>query len=150
MFVVKATGLVPVTSKQRGGRTGIFGVKPDTARKGVLEGTLALVEDIPNHIEVDVVAGPTSPVIAVDVDVVDEGPVIPADWAYNEESKDFVDGAGKTVHSLKRIAVAQKISGVDIVLTDDDKAAEVKKTDKADAIILAEIQRRAAADNQTE
>lgn len=128
MLAVKKTGLVPVISLSRGGRDGIFGVTPDAARKGLIAGTLSLV-DIPNDIETISVAGPAEPVVEapkVDEDVVD----IPEGWA--------------DLHHLARMALAKKISGKDVPkATDDQKAAGVTTVDLADEIIKAEIQRRA-------
>ncbi len=136
MFVVKKTGLVPVTSTKRGGRTGIFGVPPAIARKGVLAGEFALA-DVPNHIEVYEVEDPAPDKGPVALEAVtDEEIVIPANW---EEQ-----------HPLTWIKLAKKISGQDIVLTDDQKKAEIKPSQIAKDIIVFEIQRRAAAETPAE
>lgn len=148
MLVVKKTGLVPVLSAVRGGPAGIFGVFPATAREGLRKNTLVLA-DIPSDIPTYEVAGP-EPVVVETPPQEDAGEdLIPADWTFSEEVGTFIDAGGK-IHALKRIKIAQKISGQDIVLTDEDKANEVGKAEKADAIILAEIQRRAAADTSAE
>lgn len=136
MFVVKKTGLVPVVSI-RGGRSGVYGVPPAVARKGVADGTLSLFTDIPDDIETIEVAGPAEtapePKKVDDVELID----IPDDWAER--------------HHLFRMSLAKKISGADVPkATDEQKEAGTTTVDLADAIIAAEIQRRAAADSPTE
>lgn len=56
---------------------------------------------------------------------------IPADW--------------EALHYNARIALAKSISGGNIELTDEQKAADTKVSDLADGIIRAEIEQRAAA-----
>lgn len=137
MFVVKKTGLVPVVSMVRGGRSGVYGVPPAVARKGVADGTLALFTDIPGDIETFEVAGPAAP--EPEPKEVDDGEVIeiPDDWAER--------------HHLFRMSLAKKISGADVPkATDEQKEAGTTTVDLADAIIKAEVERRAAADSPTE
>ncbi|MHB1086149.1 MAG: hypothetical protein ACYCZ0_00180 [Minisyncoccota bacterium] len=144
MLIVKKTGLVPVRSAKRGGRAGIYGLPPTAARVAFLAGEVVFlgIAEIPDDIHVDVVGDPTpkkkdegKPEEVVLVE-------IPAEWVFDEEKKTFRDGNGEVVHPLKRIKVAQEITGVKIEVTAEDEAADIGKTDKADAIILAEIQKR--------
>lgn len=135
MLVVKKTGLVPVVSIKRGGNTSVHGVPPAIARAGLLAGELKLVP-VPADIEVYEVGGPVEPKFEKVADDSGEDLIIPDDW---EES-----------HPLKRIVLAQKITGQAIVLSDEDKANDVKKSDLADAVIRAELQRRAAAEPPAE
>ena len=61
---------------------------------------------------------------------------IPADW--------------EKQHHAARIALAEKLSGKNIELTDEEKAKEIKVSDKADDIIRTELEQRAAAGNAQE
>lgn len=135
MLINKKTRLVAVRSNQRGGRPGIWGVPPETARAGVLSGEIALA-NVPSHIAVIEVADPTPEKQPELVMTPGEPVEIPDDW----EQK----------HPLTWIKLAKAIIGGDIVLTDEQKTAEVKVSDLAKAIIAEEIQRRAAAETPTE
>lgn len=134
MHVIKATGLVPVKAlvtidNMTAGK--IFGMKPESARVALKNKEVALV-DIPPHLEVEKVAGPQAdepPVVKKEED----GPVpIPEKWA--EE------------HALFWIALAKKITGHAITVTDEQKQAGIKVSDVAKGIIEQELERRAAAE----
>lgn len=128
MKVIKKTGLVPVHTKHN---AEIFGVTPDVARTQVPLGELFLVE-IPDSYETFEVPDPVFPVPEVkeEPDKKVELVVIPDDW--------------KSFPALKRLSLASKIAGRKFVLTDEQKAKEMKVSELGDEFLREEVARRAA------
>ncbi len=129
MKVVKATGLVPVKGIGRGHRhprNVIFGLTPDKARAGILAKEVSLAE-IDDGIETYEVDGPRA-VVAVAPVVTEDLIPIPAEWS--------------SWHHLPKIKLAKRLVP-DHVPEPDGKWTEAG----ANAVIAAEVQRRAAADH---
>lgn len=129
MKVVIATGLVPVIAKGRSHRhpRGVtFGLTPDKARAGVLAGEVTLA-DIPADVATEEVDGPRAVVVAAAPAAAADLIPIPAEWS--------------GWHHLPKIKLAKRLAP-DHVPAPDGKWTEAG----ADAVIAAEVQRRAAAD----
>ncbi|MER9768879.1 hypothetical protein NKJ09_22765 [Mesorhizobium sp. M0189] len=121
MFIVKKTGLVPVTD---GRNASVYGVTPAQAREMLKKG-LAELFPIPEGIETIEVAdsvAPRAPAAAVEEPIVE----IPEDWA--------------TLHHLQKVKLAKAIAGDGFIVPEGQKPAEV-----AEQVISDEVQRRAAA-----
>lgn len=136
MFIVKKTGLVPVKETKRGARTGVYGLPPDAARRGVAAGVLEYVQPGP-HVEV------------MQIDPVDPIEEEPKSEVHDPGAVEIPDH-WESAHPLTWIKIAGQILGGEVVLTDKQKQDEVKPSAVAKDIIVNEIQRRAAAESPTE
>ena len=129
MKVVKATGMVPVFEAKN--KDHVFGVMPDVAGEGFLNGTL-FPFDIPEKFETEevFVAGwddRNQPKNKGDAPVIEAGTVvIPDDW--------------ETKHHMTKNKLATSILGDDYKLPEGMKASEYDET-----VIREEIARRADA-----
>lgn len=133
MKVIESTGLVPVKANKRMQTRGageIFGVPPDVAITAVLAGDVSLYP-VPEGVATFEFPSPFDETpesegeddTTDDVELVD----IPEAW--------------ESLHHLKIIQLAEKISGKELAATEDKKVTEIARE-----VILAELEKRKASE----